>query len=388
MDPTSLVGPVNPAGYPAPYWLLVALKLLGFSLHMVPMHLWYAGILVAMVLWWRGGVHGQRWSGRLMGQMPIFIALGINFGIVPLLFMQVAYYRAFYPATLLMAWPWMSILVMLALAYYGVYFYAVGLRQEPASVGTAHRVVGWVAALFFMVIGFIFANGLSLMTNLAAWPDIWRQTSIAGAPLGTGLNTGDPTLWPRWLMMFGLALTTTAAYTGVDAAFFAHKESADYRQWASAFAVRLYTVGLVWFALAGSWYVFGTWSESVRQAMFSGPALILTVVTALGPGLPWLLLWLQRRQPTQRLALLTGLAQFGLIALNAVSRQIVQNTELAPYMKVAEESVDVQWSPLIVFLVLFVTGLGVIGWMVVQIVAVERQPVPPAKPIKPAKAAR
>jgi len=75
---------------------LVFFKVLGFTLHMIPMHLWYTGILLAMLLQWRGGEETRRLSRRLMQPMPILIALGINFGIVPLLFTQVAYYKVFF----------------------------------------------------------------------------------------------------------------------------------------------------------------------------------------------------------------------------------------------------------------------------------------------------
>ena len=38
-----------------------------------------------------------------------------------------------------------------------------------------------------------------------------------------------------------------------------------YRQWAWGFARKLYTVGMIWAAAAGSWYVFGTWSADLAQ---------------------------------------------------------------------------------------------------------------------------
>ena len=38
-----------PAGVPAPFWFVELFKVLGFTLHMVPMNLFYAGILVAML---------------------------------------------------------------------------------------------------------------------------------------------------------------------------------------------------------------------------------------------------------------------------------------------------------------------------------------------------
>jgi len=372
MNPTELIGPPSPLGYPAPYWFLVTFKVLGFTLHMGPMHLWFAGILLAMILMKWGGTEAQRWSTRLMRQMPVIIALGINFGIVPLLFTQVAYYRVFYPATILMAWPWFSIIVLLTFAYYGVYIYVTGLK-DGAKLTTLKRAAGWGSAILFVAISFLFSNGFSLMTHLSAWPQLWQETSVAGAPLGTALNTSDPTLWPRWLMMFGLALTTVAAYTVFDAGVFARRESAGYQRWAANFALKLHTVGLIWFAVMGLWYL-STWPADARDQMLSSPLIVLTALTALGPGLPWLLILSQRRQITQRLAMLTGLAQFGVLALNAISRQVLQNIELSRFLDVTAEPVNLQLSPLIVFLALFVIGLGVVVWMVGKVWQAERQP--------------
>jgi len=374
MDTTSLIGPSSPLGYPAPYWFLVLFKVLGFTLHTVPMNLWYAGIPLALLLSWRGGQHAQHLSSRLMKQMPILIALGVNFGIVPLLFIQVAYYKVFYPAIILMAWPWFSVIILLTLAYYGVYVYVMGLRASGTQIAPWRRAVGWVTALFFIVIGFLFTNGFSLMTNVSGWQGLWQRTSVAGAPLGIALNTGDVTLWPRWLMMFGLALTTTAAYIVVDTAFFAGGESKEYKSGAVDAALKVYTVGMIWFALAGTWYVFGTWPAEQRQMVLSGPLLILTVLTAMGPGLPWLLILAQRRRATRMLALVTGVAQFGVLAFNAVSRQIVQNLELRRFLDVTAEPVKAQWSPLVLFLALFVAGLGIVAWMIRKVVEAERQP--------------
>lgn len=364
MDPTTLIGPSSPLGYPAPYWFIVALKVLGFTLHMVPMHLWYAGILLAMLLYWRGGEGARRLSRRLMEPMPIIIALGINFGIVPLLFTQVAYYKTFYPATILMAWPWVSIIALLALAYSGVYIFVAGLRSGETPLARWRQAVGWITAALFLLIGFFFSNAFSLMTNVRAWPDLWLHKSIGGAPLGTALNTSDPTLWPRWLMMLALALTTTAAFIVVDAEWFASREDAEYRAVARRIAFGTSTLGILGFAITGLWYVFGTWSEDIRAEMLGGSWRVLMGLTAISPGLPWLLiLWQWRRGGTRERAAATALAQFLALALNATSRQIVQNAELRPFLDVTAEPVQIQWSPLILFLLLLVLGLGIIAWM-------------------------
>ena len=103
------------------------MKTIGFTLHAVPMNLWYAGIVVAMLLTVVGGEQGRRFSARLMRQMPVIIALGINFGIVPLLFIQVGFGSIFYPATILMARPWLLVVV------------AAYCRRITASISTATR---------------------------------------------------------------------------------------------------------------------------------------------------------------------------------------------------------------------------------------------------------
>ena len=61
--------------------------------------------------------------------MPVIVAVGVNLGVVPLLFVQLAYHRVFYPATILMAWFWLGIIVLLIpLALRGVKY-----RPLPAT---------------------------------------------------------------------------------------------------------------------------------------------------------------------------------------------------------------------------------------------------------------
>ncbi len=365
MDPATLIAPSNPLGYPAPYWFLVLFKVLGFVLHSVPMNLWYVGIIMAMLLRISRDENARLFSNRLMKQMPIIIALGINLGIVPLLFVQVAYYKAFYPATILMAWPWLAIIVLLTIAYYGIYIYSYSLKKTTPKTSRLSLWAGWISAFFFVAIGFIFVNGFSLMANLSAWPEIWKNTSVAGAPLGIALNTGDISIWPRWLMMIGLAMMTTAIYSLFDCAFMAAGESAGYKRWINGFAFKLYTVGMLWYAVFGFWYSFGTWSAQTKQVMFAYPALLLTAVTAVSPGLVWLILLSRfRREPLKKTAtLLLAIIQFLVLGFNGISRQIVQNIDIGIYFDVTAEQVNIQWSPMILFLLLFVAGLLTIIWL-------------------------
>jgi hypothetical protein len=371
IDPHVLVDPASSATLPAPWWFIQFFKAMGFTLHMVPMNLWFAGLLVAMFLRVAGRGHAVVFSRRLMRQMPIIVAYGVNFGIVPLLFIQLAYSQFFYPATILMAWFWLAIVVLLIPAYYGVYVYSFGLREDDASSPAPwRRLVGWGSAVLFIAIGFVFVNGLSLMDHVEVWPAAWRDHSVAGAALGTAMSVCyEAEVLPRWLLMIGLALGTTAAWCVFDAAWLAREETGDYRRWAVRFSLGLAVVGAVWFAVAGSWYVFGTWPDDLRRTMFAWPWVVLTAATAVAPGLPVMLLVLAaRRGLTRAKAVVVGAAQLGVLAVNAASRQTLQNLRMGDYLDLAARPTAIEWSPIALFLVLFVIGAVVVLWMVGQAV--------------------
>jgi len=377
IDPAQLVSPRGMLDYPAPYGLLVSLKMLGLLLHWMFMHLWYAGIPIAMILASCTNEHGRALARGLMRRMPVIVAMGVNFGIVPLLFLQVTHHRTYFSAAILMAWPWMLAVLLVLLAYYGVYLYAAGLRPDLAAPRRWQTAGGWFAAVAFVTVGFLFANAFSLTTNLKDWPAIWEETHVAGAVTGAALNLRDPTLWPRWLMMFSLAVTTTAVYFFSATAWRKANDrdvDDDRRRWIGGFSFWLYAGGAVAVAATGSWYVFGTWRPHVYEAMFSPRWIWLTGLTAASPGGVLTLLWLGRSRFTRRWAVLVAVGQTVVLGLNVAGRQVVQNLELAPYVDVRNQPVDTQWGPLAIFAVTAALGMAVILWMLRKAAAAMRSP--------------
>lgn len=373
MNPEFLIGPASPLGNPAPFWFITFFKVLGFILHMIPMNIWYAGMLIAAIYATFGRGHQRELAHRLSRTMPIVVALGINLGIVPLLFTQVGYYQFYYPAGILMATAWFGVIVILLFAYYGVYIYSLSVRKGTTTKFSI--AAAWVSSVAFIFIGFLFANNFSLMTNISDWIHIFERTNVSGAVTGTSLNTADPTLVPRWLMMFGLAITTTAVFIAFDAVFFKRKDtSEDYRRWAARFVFLLYLVGLIWFVAMGTWYMYhllerGIVLEAVRHPFMN----FIFNLTAVSPGAVLIVLYTMRKGLKQRIVILAAILQVVVLSLNAVSRQWMQNFEVFRYEDVSKLPVNIQWSPMIVFLILFVIGLAVVGWMIAKIAAVEKE---------------
>ena len=380
MNPQDLIAPPSSLGNPAPFWFITLFKVLGFILHMIPMNIWYAGMLLIAIFATFGKSYSEELAHRLARTMPIIVALGVNLSIVPLLFTQVGYYQFYYPAGVLIGWPWISVIILLTFAYYGVYVYSLNTRNNKRTKFAIASA--WISSILFIVIGFLFANNFSLMVNVDNWVNIFNRTNVGGAPTGVALNTSDPTLFPRWLMMFGIAMMTTAIYIVFDAFYFKKNSTTpQYKAWAVKFAFVFFTIGMIWFAAMGSWYIFGALDKFTLNQTANTPLMIfIFFLTAISPGAPWVALLLMRIRVNSNIlpsrkgsVLLAMLAQLVVIILNAISRQWVQNIELSRYSDVSKLAVNAQWSPMITFLMLFVLGLAVVGWMISKIIAVERQ---------------
>ena len=359
------LAPESPIGNPAPFWFVLTFKVFGFVLHIIPMHLWYAGLLLIVIFSFRRQIFFKLLAERLLGIMPFAIAIGINFGIIPLLFIQVGYYPVFYPSTILMSWFWLAVIPLLMTAYYGVYFYLSQVRREKMS--WPGRMAGVISSGCFLLIGFIFANQFSLMVNPHQMLSLYDRFQWSGAPNGLGLNLWDATLWPRWLMMFGLALLTTAVYITLDAVFFVKGQGYEYRLWQAGIGFKVYTFGMIVFVLMGSWYLFGSLPGEILKTVLSDFKIAsLMLLTAVSPGVVWLAVYKASRFLKSFFALLALVGQLGVLILNALSRQWVQNQELLPFFNPSKLKVVTQWSPMIVFLSLFAVGIVIIAWMLVQ----------------------
>ena len=128
---------------------------------------------------------------------PSLLPATITLGIAPLLFVQVLYGQFFYTSSIVMAWPWFLVLVMLTVAYYG--FYYVSFRGGRRS-GKAGGVTLFSVILVFLI-GFLFSNNITLSQTPSRW-----ATKYFAHPSGWNLNLSEPTLIPRFLHFFVAAV--------------------------------------------------------------------------------------------------------------------------------------------------------------------------------------
>src|SRR5690606_26559392 len=113
-------------------------------------------------------------------------------------------------------------------------------------------------------------------------------------------------------------------------------ETDDYRRWTRGFAPKLYTAALVVYGIGGLLYA-GSWEAGLRDYMTAGAALPFAALAATGPAIPLVLLWLGRN--AAKAGLWVILAQFLVLGLHAIARQLAQNFRLAPFLDLASDPV-------------------------------------------------
>jgi len=349
---SALIPYPDPIPLPAPVWLLQAFLMLTLFLHLLPMSLVLGGgtLTVISELLARRDERHRRLAQAVARLLPILVAFTITLGIAPLLFLQVIYGPLFFSSSILMAWPWLSIIGLMLLGYYGYYWHSFQLdRLGPRAVWVA-----LVSTVLFMIVGLIFTSNMVLMLTPERWEALYRAGRSA-----LRWNLTEPTIVPRFLHMF----VASVALSGLGVALLGTvKRKAD-----AAFGGWVRQYGLRWF-VAATWVQFavGLWflaslPRSIRGLFIGGGGMetgLLAVAIALALVA---ILTIQRR-------LVLGTAMIlGTVALMVIIRHRLRAAYLGSAFDPATLSVRPQTAMFALFVVLLVGGIAAIAWMVWQL---------------------
>lgn len=350
---------VDPIPLPAPIWLFKLLDIVTLSLHFLAVQMLLGGLLIAVVLslFARSGPSNVA-ARALARRLTVVMTYVINLGVPPLLFAQVLYGRALYTSSVLIGLYWISIIVLLTLAYWLLYQFSGRLE--------ASRSAWWVGLSAWLIAGFI-ARLLSTNMTLMLRPEVWRQMYSASAA-GAYLPTGDPTLTPRWLLMLAGGLFIG----GLWLIYLAGRSTfaADEKRFLARLGGALATIFGVAYIAAGLWAA-NVQPQTVRLGLATDALYRFAGFAGYG--------WLALVAITVLAAAIVGFARFsagwlgwglGILALLieitfAVYRDGVRDlTLLGKGFDVWNRAVVTNWSVVGLFLLLFVSGLGVIGWLI------------------------
>jgi hypothetical protein len=356
---SELIPAVDAFPIPAPEWLFHTLLVFTFFLHLLFMNLTLGGTLLAAVSHHLGGKRKDDprtvIAQRLMGVNNIGISLTITTGVAPLLFVQVLFQQYFYTATILIAWVWLLLLVVLMVGYYAAYGYK--FKGTPAGTPGGGLWL-WISALCFFVIAMV-----QVAVNLIhAQPGKWAM--LAENPWAI---LGDSTYLVR-LLHFLLA---AIAASGVLMAWWAaRKAKAGVEVELNTAVARYGWKWALWSTLIavvdGFLLLFVLPREVLLSFMRGGAATMVPLVLAIVLAVGLLMMLAKVSNPVESLGTVTG-TLYGLvatIAVMAVTRHQVRSLYLAPYSEQFSLEVASQWGNFVLFAVLLVLGLATVYYMV------------------------
>lgn len=334
------------------------LLLVTFPLHLLAMNAMIGGLAIAIYQHFRGGETGRRLAHRIAVALPLVIAFVVNFGVAPLLLVQVLYGQFLYTSSILMGFFWILVVPILLVAYYGAYLYDFRFT----NLGAAAPWLALVILVLLLVIAFFYSNNMLLMTLPERFQEYFSHRQ------GTMLSIDEQSFWPRFLHMVLGAL----AIGGLFVALLGKtegKEGTPLRERA------LHTGMLTFFSitcvnmLVGIWYLLSLPRQ--QMLLFMGGNGGATGAFMIGLLLMAGALW----SAWKKRFLVTFLHAIALVVVMTFMRAWLRSGTLQEVFTLDRLEVVPQYGPMIVFFISLAMGVACIAWLIrktVQVFADER----------------
>jgi hypothetical protein len=348
MDPSRLIP--YPDILPAPWGLFYLLLVVTFTLHLIMANVMLGGGIVALASEWLKR-RGERDNGRSMHRdiaprLPMTIALTVNLGIPPLLFLQVLYGNFIYVSTVLMAVYWLSIFVLIILAYYGAYLY----NMKYDRLGASRVWVMGISVLMMLAVGFFFTNSLLIMTDPKVWPTYFDR------PGGTLIHFGEPNLIPRYLHFVVSSVAMGGLAMGLLGWWRTRKGDSEGGATMTR-GLRVYAFATLFQFVVGALYLGTLPDQVLTRAAFENTAAMAVFVISIATALCSILYSMGDR-PWH-----AAVCAVATIFFMVLFRYAVQNAYLETYLSAAKPEVVLQLGPMGLFIGALIAGIAVVVYL-------------------------
>jgi hypothetical protein len=348
---------MNPSGLiPAaetlqvPWGWFQFLLIVTLFLHLLLMNVMLGTTFIALVNLLRRNGESDPLAREISGKIPFTIAFTVNFGVAPLLFVQVLYGHFLYTSSVLMANFWIMVIFLLMAGYYLTYLFKY--KYDPLQGGRV-IVIGLIATAL-LAVAFLMSSNFTLMQRPEAW------TRYFDRPAGLLLNFGDPTFIPRFLHFVAAAIAVGGLSIALLYEFRRKKGDGE--------AVGPIRSGCYWFSLAtivnfgfGFWFFGSLPAEVFDVSTVNGILISVLLLSGVVLGTVSVIYAMQFRVMPALFAILPTIFVMILI------RDLVRAAYLKPWFSVSDLQVVPQYSPLLVFLLFLAGGAALIVWMVILV---------------------
>ncbi|MEA1968871.1 MAG: hypothetical protein U9N77_11720 [Thermodesulfobacteriota bacterium] len=335
-----------PDAIPVHWGWFQVLLLVTFLLHLLFMNTMLGSSIIALTREFATKDGHCDLNKDLSLKLPYTVAFTVNIGVAPLLFIQVLYGHFMYTSSILMAVYWLSIVLLVIIAYYSLYIYDFKFD----ALGQGRRIFIAIAVILLLFVGFIFTNNMTLMMQPEKWTRYFTN------PYGTLLNLQEKMLIPRYLHFVVGSIAVGGLFQAVVWEFKYKKKIANAKD-----AVHS---GLNWFIgatfvqiLIGIWFLSALPKD--KMMLFLGADILRTSLLVIGIVCVLCALFFA----VKRNVWATFGAALSTITIMVLMRDLLRMTWLKPYFSPASLKVVPEYSPMILFLVSFAAGLVVIFYM-------------------------
>ncbi len=323
------------------------LLLLTFPLHLLAMNAMLGGLAIGIVQHMGGGTLQKQLAHRIAIALPLVIAFVVNFGVAPLLFVQVLYGQFLYSSSILMGTFWILIIPVLMIAYYSAYFYDFRFTQ----LGSAGPWIAVIAFALLLVIGFFFSNNMLLMATPSQFGEYFSHKS------GTLLSFDQPSFWPRFLHMLLGALAIGGLFVALLGRF-GKSANPDLTTHAERVGLRSFLVLTSGNVLIGLWYLLTLPREQMLLFMGGNMGATSSFCIALLLAAGALFTAYKKR------FWLAFSHAIGLVVVMTFIRSWLRSGYLKDVYTLDQLQVVPQYSPMVFFFITLLAGIICLIWLV------------------------
>ena len=323
------------------------LLLLTFPLHLLAMNAMVGGLAIGLVQQFRGGATAAKLAHRIAIVLPLIIAFTVNFGVAPLLFLQVLYGQFIYTSSILMGMFWILVVPVLIIGYYLAYLYDFKFDR----LGSAGKWLGLLVLLILLCIGYFFSNNMLLMSLPDQFSQYFQHRD------GSLLVSGLKEFGPRYLHMMAGALAVGGLFVALLGKYRAagNPELADH---AASIGLKTFFYMTLVNTAIGTWYLVSL--EKDNMMLFMGRDTAATICFLLALVLVVAVLVFSYKK--NLVATLAGAVI--LVYLMSFLRAWLRTDLLADYYHLGQLQVDPQYSSMLLFLFCLIAGIICVGWLI------------------------
>ena len=338
-----------PDPLPAPWGFFNFLLIITFFLHLIAANaVLGAGIILLFKELCKKKEPAKEEMGReLANKLPMGIAFAVNLGVAPLLFLQVLYGQFIYVSSVLMAVYWISIFVLIILAYYGAYLY----KFKYDGPGVTRILPIGIAVILLFIVGFLFTNNLVLMIDPKAWPAYFQQ------PKGLIIHLAERTLIPRYLHFVISSVAIGGLVVGIFGRLRVRRGDPGGNSFVSKGLVLFGCLTIAQYAV-GSWYLGTIPNPVLSRLVFEDSVAFPFFIISISAGLASIVYSFSRKLwHTITSAMVT-------VFFMVLFRFAVRAEYLESYLNSSKPQVVTQLGPALMFIITLIVGLFIVGYLV------------------------